>query len=265
MLDRPLRIHIITEEDPFYLPVFFSAFLAALPRERIELTGIDITPPLNQSGLIPLARRLHEFYGTVDFFRLGLRYAWAKGCNLLLPQSAWSGSVKRMSAAHGVPCHDVDNVNAQPYVERLRALDLDLLISVAASQIFKGDLLSVPRLAAINIHTGRLPSYRGMLPVFWQMYESEPALCATIHTMTLEIDRGDLLLEKDVPLDGERCLDAAIRKGKSEGARAMLELLDAYCREEVQSRPMPDSGGAYRSFPKRPDARRFRSMGNRLL
>jgi hypothetical protein len=42
---RLLRVYIITEEDPFYLPEFFREFLAELPQDRFEILSIDITPP----------------------------------------------------------------------------------------------------------------------------------------------------------------------------------------------------------------------------
>ena len=44
MSPRALRIHIVTEEDPFYLPVFFGEFLAHVPRQRFDISGLDITP-----------------------------------------------------------------------------------------------------------------------------------------------------------------------------------------------------------------------------
>ena len=78
MSSRPLRVHIITEEDPFYLPVFFCEFLGKVPRDRIDILGIDITPPLNQPTRQALARKLYRFYGALDFARLAGRFAIVK-------------------------------------------------------------------------------------------------------------------------------------------------------------------------------------------
>src|SRR5437879_3714255 len=207
MKQSPLRIHIVTEEDPFYLPVFFREFFTLLPRDRFIVTGVDITPPLNQKTRLALARKLYSFYGPLDFVRLVLRYAAVNALDLLLPCRMWSGTVPRIAAHYGVACRVVAAVNAPEFIERLRQLNLDLLISVAASQIFKQELLSVPHLDAINIHTGTLPKYRGMMPVFWQMYDRRASIGITIHTMTTAIDLGAVLLHREVALGGDRSLD----------------------------------------------------------
>lgn len=261
----PLRIHIVTEEDPFYLPLFFREFFAHLPRDRFLVTGVDITPPLNQKTRFALARKLKSFYGQVDFARLASRYAARKAMDFLLPPSLWSGTVPRIVARQDISCRVVPNVNAPAYVEHLRQLEPDLLVSVAASQIFKQQLLSVPRLDAINIHTGTLPKYRGMLPVFWQMYDRRSSIGITIHTMTTDIDLGEVLLHREVPLEGERSLDAAIRKMKRHGAQAMLEVFERYYTDSVNRIAMDRAEEGYRSFPGREDAVAFRKMGYRLL
>jgi methionyl-tRNA formyltransferase len=261
----PLRIHIVTEEDPFYLPVFFREFFTHLPRDRFIVTGVDITPPLNQKTRLALARKLYSFYGPLDFARLVLRYAAVTALDLLSPRLQWSGTVPRIVASHGIPCRVVPHVNAPEYVEQLRRLDLDLLVSVAASQIFKQQLLSVPRLDAINIHTGTLPNYRGMMPVFWQMYDRRASIGITIHTMTTDIDLGQVLLHREVPLEGDRKLDTVVRKMKRHGAQAMLEVLERYHADSVKPLAMNRSGEGYRSFPGRNEAVAFRKMGYRLL
>jgi methionyl-tRNA formyltransferase len=261
----PLRIHIITEEDPFYLPEFFREFFASLARERFVVTGIDITPTLNRKTTGALAGRLYRFYGPVDFARLGVRYLAARAMDLVSPATVWSGTIRRITTRHGIPCRDTENVNATDYVEALRRCDPDLLLSVAASQIFKGELLAVPRLAAINVHTGTLPKYRGMMPVFWQMYDGRAAIGLTIHAMTAEIDGGEVLLHREIPLDGERNLDTVIRKMKRHGARALVEVLESYYAGSVRPIALDMSERGYRSFPGRREASTFRRMGYRLL
>jgi len=262
---RPLRLHIITEEDPFYLPVFFREFLTELPRERFEVLGIDITPPLNQPTRRALARKLYRFYGGPDFVRLFGRYAVAKALDLTAPRGWWCGTINRLAARHGIECRVVKNVNAPPYVAALRRVAPDLLVSVAASQIFKPDLLAVPRLAAVNVHTGPLPSYRGMMPVFWQMYDRRKSIAVTLHTMTADIDLGSILLQREVPLNGDRSLDLVIRRMKREGAQTLIELLERYRAGAVEPVAMDRSCERYHSFPGRAEAEQFRHMGYRLV
>src|SRR2546427_13147185 len=125
MKQSPLRIHIVTEEDPFYLPVFFREFFTLSPRDRFIVTGVDITPPLNQKTRLALARKLHGFYGPLDFARLVLRYAAVNALDLLLPRMAWGGPVPRVVARHGISCPVDPNVNALGNIGQARRPDLD--------------------------------------------------------------------------------------------------------------------------------------------
>jgi len=237
----PLRVYVITEEDPFYLPEFFREFLPALPRDRFDILGIDITPPLNQTSRRALARKLYGFYGGRDFARLLGRYAVARALDLTAPRGMWCGTIDRLAGCHGIACDVVKNVNAPAYVDQ------------------------VPRLAAVNVHTGPLPRYRGMMPVFWQMYDRQKQISVTLHTMTPDIDLGKVLLRREVPLNGDRNLDEVIRKMKREGAQALVELLERFHAGTVQAVAMDRSREHYHSFPGRAEAVRFRLMGYRLV
>ena len=69
-----MRIALVTQEDPFYLPPALDALCRARGR---EIVGIVILPAFNER-VVETARRLYDFYGPIDFVRLGLRYLGAK-------------------------------------------------------------------------------------------------------------------------------------------------------------------------------------------
>jgi len=46
----------------------------------------------------------------------------------------------------------------------------DVIFSVSAPQILKKNLIKLPNWGCINVHTAKLPEYRGMVPNFWAMY-----------------------------------------------------------------------------------------------
>ena len=74
-------------------------------------------------------------------------------------------------------------------------------MSVAAPEIFLPELLNIPRLGYINLHSGRLPSYRGMMPTFWQMLRGEQAITISVHRMAQKLDLGDVLATQSFPLE----------------------------------------------------------------
>ena len=90
------------------------------------------SPPIRslRGSLLPSAagRRLRP----LNFARYGLRYLRAK---LLGPPAA------HVAARFGIPTEAVPDVNAPEFLQRLRGLGIDLVISVACPQIFQRELL----------------------------------------------------------------------------------------------------------------------------
>ena len=212
---RPLRVFVITEDDPLYVIRFFDVFLAEYPRDRIEIAGITVSKAFHEP-LWRTARRVLRFYGPLDFARLLGKWMLAK-----LSGRRIGGLARRM----GIPVIEADSVNSRAFQERLSALEVDLVVSVAAPEVFKAPLLSIPRFGCINIHSGRLPQYRGMMPTFWQMRAGEKAATVTIHEMAEKLDAGGIIASLDFPLMAKDSLDRVIVGTKEAGARLMIETL----------------------------------------
>jgi methionyl-tRNA formyltransferase len=254
--DRPpLRVLFVTEDDPLYVIRFFDVFIAEYPRDEIQICGITIDRAFHEP-LWKTLRRLQQFYGGWGVARLGLRFLRAK----------LSGhSIASLASAEGVPQLETVSVNAQDYINRVTALSPDVIVSVAAPEVFKAKLLNVPRLGCINIHSGRLPRYRGMMPTFWQMRNGEAAVTVTVHRMVEKLDAGEILGMRSFPIQKNDTLDRTVKKTKDGGARLIIKVLRELRKDQVQPLPLDLSAGAYYSFPRRADVRAFLERGHRLL
>jgi methionyl-tRNA formyltransferase len=93
--------------------------------------------------------------------------------------------------------HDINGKASQESLKELRA---DLGIAIGAP-ILKEALFAIPRYGSINLHEGRLPHYRGMPPAFWELRNGEKEVGCTVHRITAGLDRGDILLEKTLPVE----------------------------------------------------------------
>lgn len=214
------------------------------------------------------ARRLYEFYGPLDFVRLALRYLWAKSVDrlnrwrpLTRPYSAWEVALR-----HNLMAYRPSSINAASFVSILaNEIRPDLMVSVAASQIFKESVLAVPSLGCINLHSASLPRYQGMMPNFWTLVHGEPRGAVTIHRMVEEIDAGDIVLQRSVPIYPNDSLHALMVRSKEIGVQALLQAVDEIERDVVNLQPIKPGEASYFSFPKRSDARRLRRMGHSLL
>jgi methionyl-tRNA formyltransferase len=250
-----VRALFITEDDPLYVIHFFDVFLAEYPAEEIDIVGVTISRAFHESQ-IATARRVLRFYGPVDFARLAGRVAGAK---------LRRRSIERSVRGAGLPLVPADSVNAPEYLARVRSLQPDVIVSVAAPEIFRADLLGAARLGCINLHSGRLPRYRGMMPTFWQMASGEPSVTITVHEMAEELDAGAVLGTRTAPIEPGATLAEMMIAGKREGARLMIQVLRELAAGTAKPRPLDMDDSAYFSFPQRADARELRRRGHPLI
>jgi methionyl-tRNA formyltransferase len=251
----PLRILLVTEDEQLYVSEFLDVFLKERKPNNLQILGITIDRPFHES-MAQTFLRVHELYGTLDTIHLGLRFV----------RAGLSGrSVHRLARRYGLRTFAPCSVNHSDHLALARELAPDLIVSVAAPEVFSPALLAVPRLGCINIHSGRLPAYRGMLPSFWQMLRGEPAATVTVHWMAPKVDMGDIIATEQYPILSHDSLDRLVRETKRGGARLMLRTLEAIRLGAAARSAQNITDSGYFSFPKSSDARAFRARGHRFL
>ncbi len=275
------RIVIVTQEDPFYIPLFFREFYRTAaeargagdthhrsaprtPRIPIEICGVMIQRALGNRTAKGLAKRIWRLYGTGGFVVMAARYAGRKALRLL---GRWAPTVAGYSRRAGVPLLELgsNDANSEDFIAFLQRQSIDLVVSVSASQIFKEPVLSTPPLGCINLHNAPLPHYRGMLPNFRQLYHGEQQSVLTIHQMVPDLDKGDILVQAPTPITDSMSLEQLMRETKTRSARALWDTLSQMTDDGVETRPLPDEAGSYYSWPTRDEARELRRRGRRLL
>jgi methionyl-tRNA formyltransferase len=250
-----LRVLFVTEDDPLYVIRFFDIFFSEYPREELEICGITVDRAFHEPMLKTLGR-MHGFYGPWGTFRQGLRFIDAR---------LRGRSIASLARSAGVPLVPARSVNQPEYIAQVRAIAPDVIISVAAPEVFKPELLEVPRLGCINIHSGRLPMYRGMMPTFWQMLRGERAVTMTVHRMAKKLDAGDVLATQAFAIKTFDSLDRVISGTKCEGARLVTRVLLDLRAGRTQPSPLDMIDAHYFSFPKPEHVQEFRKRGHQLL
>ena len=82
----------------------------------------------------------------------------------------------------------------------LRELKPDLIAVAAYGKILPVDILELPRLGCINVHSSLLPKYRGAAPINWAILSGEDETGVTIQRMAEGIDTGDILAQARTPI-----------------------------------------------------------------
>lgn len=250
-----MRVIIVTEDDPLYVIEFFDVFFEEFPRSDFTIVGVTVVDAFHEP-IWKTAWRMFRFYGLVDFVRLGCRFLRAK---------ARGRSIATLAENSGLPLLDTGSVNDPEYIEKIIALKPDVIVSVAAPEIFRREILAVPTLKCINIHSGRLPVYRGMMPNFWQLLHGEQHATITIHEMAEKLDAGGIIATREYPITDRDSLDRVIIGTKRAGARLMIDVLQNYAQDNISVTELDMSNASYFSFPTPKDVRALRKCGHRML
>ena len=92
------------------------------------------------------------------------------------------------------------NINSKEFTMLIAGMDCDLFISMSFNQIFRKQMINFPRLATINCHAGKLPSYRGRNVLNWALINDEKEFGITVHYVDEGVDTGDILLQEAYPI-----------------------------------------------------------------
>lgn len=109
------------------------------------------------------------------------------------------------------------------FLSRLRELAPDLLVAVAFGRLIPPEVLAVPSRAAINLHPSLLPRYRGAAPIPRAIAAGETETGVTVLHISDELDAGDIILQRPVPIYTEDTTETLEARLAREGAALLVE------------------------------------------
>jgi len=133
--------------------------------------------------------------------------------------------VKQLAERHGVPVFQPPGWKDGSALEMLRGLRPDLVVVAAYGRLLPQAALDVPRHGCINVHASLLPRWRGADPITRAILAGDAESGVTIMQMVLEMDAGDMLLERAIPIAPDDTGDSLERKLATLGASALVEAI----------------------------------------
>ena len=88
---------------------------------------------------------------------------------------------RELNTRRGIPVTALANPNNQEGLAWVRAQAPDLVVSIRYGAIFKAAFLAIPPLGVLNLHSGLLPAYRGVLATFRALANGDTEIGCTVH------------------------------------------------------------------------------------
>jgi len=173
---------------------------------------------------------------------------------------------KALASRYGATDAPVENINSTEGIALLRSSAPDLILSIRFGQILKNVAISVPRLGVINLHSGLLPNYRGVMATFRAMQASDSEIGLTVHWIdSPAIDQGGIIETLTIPTDPTASYLANVHLLYAPGAKLLTKCVDGLNQRESLPPQAVVGEGAYFSFPNTEDLNVFENRGHRLF
>ncbi|MFT0545660.1 methionyl-tRNA formyltransferase [Allopusillimonas ginsengisoli] len=121
----------------------------------------------------------------------------------------------------------------------------DLMVVAAYGLILPSWVLTLPAHGCFNIHASLLPRWRGAAPIQRAIEAGDTHTGITIMQMDEGLDTGDMLLRREVPISDQHTAAILHDELAAEGARAIVDAIDALTHGTLAPVPQPELGVTY--------------------
>ncbi|MBO4235963.1 MAG: methionyl-tRNA formyltransferase [Firmicutes bacterium] len=140
------------------------------------------------------------------------------------------------------------------FVKTLKEIEPDIAVVAAYGKILPKEVLEIPMLGCINVHASLLPKLRGASPIQSAILTGEEKTGVTIMQMDEGLDTGDMILKREVAIDGMNAEELTCVLGKI-GGELTVEALSLIEKGEVKPEKQDEMLATYTSIIRKEDGK----------
>jgi len=131
--------------------------------------------------------------------------------------------------------------------EREAVADLrpDVLAVFAYGRLFGPKFMALFPRGGINAHPSLLPRWRGCAPIPYAILSRDPVTGVSVQRVALRMDSGDVLLRREIALDGTETTESLSTLSAAVGAELLALALDRIAAGTAAGEPQDESAATY--------------------
>lgn len=142
----------------------------------------------------------------------------------------------------------------------------ELILSVRYRKILHEKAISIPTAGVLNLHSGLLPQFRGVMATFHAMKAGEATIGSTLHWIQDRgIDTGGIIALSPIPVDYQASYLDNVLRLYPEGCAKMIKAVESLSQGKSLKTNDQKGLGSYYSAPDSDACDAFRSAGMRLF
>ena len=164
---------------------------------------------------------------------------------------------------HSTSFHLCNNVNAPSFVQEVKVFEPDLFISIRFGKIFKNEIIQVPKVGLINLHSAILPDYRGIMGTLHALKDNNKEIGCTLHTIPNSgIDTGEIINISRIKTMPNRSVFWHIASLYLPGSQIVMDTLNSLeSQVPLISEKQDLKAGSYYSLPTQADFEQVKNRG----
>lgn len=138
--------------------------------------------------------------------------------------------VSQITVEYGWQCLKPQSLVDSFVQDTLEKTKADFFIVADYGKIIPASVFRLPRYFSLGVHPSLLPRYRGPAPIEYALLNGDSHTGVTIFKMNEHVDAGDIVLQKELPIEKNDDYHSLRQKLARQGVDLLLEAIEAIAR-----------------------------------
>lgn len=153
--------------------------------------------------------------------------------------------VKEYALTQSIPVYQPQKLRDGEALSVLKDIMPELIVVAAYGKLLPKDILDLPTLGCINVHSSLLPKYRGAAPINWAILNGESESGVSIQHMAEGLDTGDVIDSVTTEITLEDTAATLYDRLARMGAELLVRVVDALGAGTSARTPQNEAGSCY--------------------